>query len=182
MALVTKGRTGSTERTRHHEQIARAGAAPAGDPFRTAERSDGEIEALGDGGVAAEHRHPGLVQALVELEHVFELRLRRRAEPDNQPFCLGARSGEVAQVDRCGAVAELAVGRPREPEVHLLDERVLRDDEPALQLSSIVLDPAREPPALELVEEAELAELREPHRPPLAQPRHRWPPARPQPP
>src|SRR6476620_4063610 len=125
MTLVAKGRTGSTERTRYHEQIARAGATPAGNPFRAAERGDGEIEALGDGGVAAEHPHAGPVQALVELEHVFELRLRRRAEPDDQPFGLGARGGEVAQVDCCGAVADLAVGRPREPEVHLLDERVL---------------------------------------------------------
>ena len=49
-----------------------------------------------------------------------------------------------------------------------LDERVLRDDESVAELGRVVLDPAREAPPLELGQQAELAELREPHRSPPA--------------
>ena len=49
-----------------------------------------------------------------------------------------------------------------------LDERVLRDDEAAVELRRVVLDPLREPAPLELGQQAELTELREPHRPPFA--------------
>ena len=49
--------------------------------------------------------------------------------------------------------------------MHALDERVLRDDEPAGELRRVVLDPACEPAPLELREQAELAELRQPHVP-----------------
>ena len=55
---------------------------------------------------------------------------------------VGARRGEVAEVDRGGAKAEIAPGDPVEPEVDALDERVLRDDEPAAELRGVVLDPA----------------------------------------
>ena len=47
--------------------------------------------------------------------------------------------------------------------MHTLDERVLRDDEPSGQLRGVVLDPLRKPSLLELGEEAELTDLREPH-------------------
>jgi hypothetical protein len=47
--------------------------------------------------------------------------------------------------------------------VHILDERVLRDDETAAQLRGVVLDPPDQPTPLELGEEAELTDLREPH-------------------
>ena len=47
-----------------------------------------------------------------------------------------------------------------------LDERVLRDDEAAVERGGVVLDPAREAAPLELGEQPELAELSEPHRPP----------------
>ena len=77
---VAKGRAGGAERAGHDEQVAGAGAAAAGNAFRAAERGHGEVEALGGGRVAAEHGHAGLVQALVELEHVLEPRLCRRAE------------------------------------------------------------------------------------------------------
>ena len=176
-----KAAPAGAERARHDEQVARAGAAAAGNARRAAQRGDGEVEALGGRRVAAEHRHAGLVQAFVELEHVLEPRLGRCAEADDQPLGLGARGGEIAEVDRRGAVAQLAVARPGEPEVHLLDERVLRDDEAAFELGGVVLDPAREAPALELVQQAELAELREPHRSPPAPPPRPSPPARPRP-
>ena len=53
--------------------------------------------------------------------------------------------------------------------MNALDERVLGDDEAVTELCRVVLDPAREAAALELREQAELAELREPHRlPPSA--------------
>ena len=49
-----------------------------------------------------------------------------------------------------------------EAEVHALDERVLRHDEP-VDLRCVVLDPLREPAPLELGEQAELTRLVEPH-------------------
>src|SRR5438034_982557 len=45
------------------------------------------------------------------------------------------------------------------------DERILGDDETVAELGRVVLDPARETAALELGEQAELAEVREPHAP-----------------
>jgi hypothetical protein len=56
--------------------------------------------------------------------------------------------------------------------VDVLDEPVLRDDDPAGKLGRVVLDCLRETTALELLEQAELAELREPHRLPRAVARH----------
>ncbi len=50
--------------------------------------------------------------------------------------------------------------------MHALDERVLGDDEPTAELGGVVLDPGDEAAALELGEESELTELREPHPPP----------------
>ena len=50
-----------------------------------------------------------------------------------------------------------------EAEVHALDERVLCDDEPVAELCRVVLDPLREAALLQLGEQAELTELREPH-------------------
>jgi hypothetical protein len=46
----------------------------------------------------------------------------------------------------------------------VLDERVLGRDEAATELRRVVLDPTSEPAPLQLREQAELAELREPHR------------------
>ena len=59
---------------------------------------------------------------------------------------------------------------PVEPEVHALDERVLRDDDAARELRRVVLDAGDQAEPLELGEQAELTELREPHRPPAAAP------------
>jgi hypothetical protein len=47
--------------------------------------------------------------------------------------------------------------------VHALDESVLRDDEPVVELGRVVPDPLRQSLPLELGEEAELTDLREPH-------------------
>ena len=44
-----------------------------------------------------------------------------------------------------------------------LDERVLCDDEPVAELCRVVFDPLREAALLQLGEQAELTELREPH-------------------
>ena len=55
---------------------------------------------------------------------------------------------------------------PVEAEVDALDERVLGDDEPAGELRRVVLDARDQAAALELGQQAELTELREPHRPP----------------
>ncbi len=52
----------------------------------------------------------------------------------------------------------------------ILDERVLRDDQARFELGSVVPDLLSEAPALQLGEQAELAELRQPHaREPSAQ-------------
>ena len=163
----------------------RPGPGAAGHACRAADRGHGKHELRRAAGVPAGDRDAGLVQALVELEHVLELELARRGERDQQRLRLGARGGEVAEVDRSRAVAELAVARPVEPKVDALDERVLRDDEPAAELGCVVLDPAREAAPLELGQQAGLAELREPHRPPPAapvlRPRPGSPPRRPRP-
>jgi len=56
--------------------------------------------------------------------------------------------------------------------VNALDEQVLGDDEPVAELGRVVSDVPREPASLQLGEQAELAELREPHRSPSStQPR-----------
>ncbi len=47
--------------------------------------------------------------------------------------------------------------------MHAFDEGVLGDDEPAAEIRRVVLDAGDQPAALELREEAELTELREPH-------------------
>ena len=49
-----------------------------------------------------------------------------------------------------------------------LDERVLRDDHAARELRRVVLDARDQAAPLELGEQAELTDLREPHRPPAA--------------
>ena len=49
-----------------------------------------------------------------------------------------------------------------EAEVHALDERILRHNEP-FDLRGVVLDPAREPAPLELGQQPELSRLVEPH-------------------
>ena len=83
-------------------------------------------------------------------------------ERDHEARRLGARGGEVAEIHSRGAKAEIAKRDPVETEVHALDERVLRDDQ-AVDLCRVVLDRLSEPAALQLGEEAELAEVREPH-------------------
>ena len=75
---------------------------------------------------------------------------------------LRAGRGEIAEVRRGCAEAEVAPRDEVEAEVHAFDERVLRDDEPA-DLRGVVLDALREPAPLELGEQAELAGLVEPH-------------------
>ena len=82
-----------------------------------------------------------------------------RAERDEQAVGPGPGGCEVAEVDRCGPEAEVAPRDPVEPEVHVLDQRVLRDDG-ARDLGDVVLDRLREPAALQLGEQPELADLR----------------------
>ena len=75
---------------------------------------------------------------------------------------LGARRSEVAQVDRCRAEPELTPGEPVEPEVHPLDERILRGDK-AVDDGRVVLQLLREPALFELGEQAELADVTQSH-------------------
>ena len=87
------------------------------------------------------------------------------ASDDDQRLRLGAGGGEVAQVDRRRLVAEVAPGRPLEAEVDSLDERVLRDDDAAVEDGRVVPDRLGEPAPGELREEPELTEIRESARP-----------------
>src|SRR5439155_24533353 len=108
----------------------------------------------------------GLGDPLVERDDVFDGGLTRRRERDEQPFRLGARGSEVAEVDRRGAVAEVTPLDPVEQEVDTLDERILGDDEVRADAGRVVLDADDQPTLLELRQEAELTELREPRQPP----------------
>jgi hypothetical protein len=76
---------------------------------------------------------------------------------------LGAARGEVAEVDGGSSEAEIAPRDPVEPEMDVLDEGVLGDDEALVELGSVVLDPLGKAAPLELGEQAELPQLREPH-------------------
>ena len=172
MALLAEGCAGGSQRARDDEQLAGPRARSAGDALRAADRGDGEEDRVRPGRVAAHDGDAGLVHAGVELQQVVELGLGGRSQGHEQRFRLGARGCEVAEVDRRGLEAELAPRRPVEPEVDALDERVLGDDDSVGEARRVVLDSSREAAALELREQAGLAELREPHRsPPAAPPR-----------
>ena len=77
-------------------------------------------------------------------------------------------SGSAPEAARSLRLTAAAGSRARarssqvEPEVDALDERVLGDDELA-ELRRVVLDSLGEPALLELGQQAELTELREPH-------------------
>src|ERR671936_2170663 len=164
IALRAKGGASCAERPRHDEPVAGARAAAAWDTFRAAEGGDGQRHALRSGRIAADDGHLRLRDPLVELEHVLDGRQRRHCEADDEGGGRGSGRREVAEVDRGRAPAKIAPGDPAEPEVDVLDERVLRHDEAAFELGGVVLDPAREPAALELGDETQLPELRQLHR------------------
>ena len=153
----------AAERSGDDEDVSGLGSRAARDALRAAERRHAQQRKLGAGRVAADDRDAGLVQPFVELEHVVDLRLGRHGERDDERLGVRARGGQVAEVDRRRAKAEIAPRDEVEPEVHALDERVLRDDEAVAELRRVVLDPLSQPAPLELGEEAQLTDLREPH-------------------
>ena len=104
----------------------------------------------------------GFGDPLVELEQVVDNGVRRSPEGNDETRGLGTRRCEIAEIHGCGSKPEIAKGDPVQPEVHALDECVLRDHEP-VDLCRVVLDASGEPAALQLGEEAELAQVREPH-------------------
>ena len=108
--------------------------------------------------VAADDRNARLGDPLVELDDVGEARVAAGAERDDQAVGRRAGRGEVAEVDGGRPEAELAPRDPVEAEVDALDERVLRHDG-AGDLRGVVLDPLDEAAALELGEQAELADV-----------------------
>src|SRR5512133_3863432 len=121
MALLAEGRSRGAERAGHDEEVARSRAGAAGHPLRATERGHRKEEPLRAGRVAAQDRHTRLVEALVELDDVVERGPRWRAEADDQALGLCARGGQVAEVDGRRAVAEVAVARPLQADVHLVD-------------------------------------------------------------
>ena len=74
--LPAEGRARGAERAGHDEQVAGLRARAAGDALGAAERRDGEDELRR--AWSCRRRRPArrLVQPLVELEHVVELRVR----------------------------------------------------------------------------------------------------------
>ena len=141
--------------------VAGARASASGDALGAADRGDAEDEQIRARRVAADDRHARLGDSLVEVEDVVEARVAARAERDDQAVGLRARRGEIAEVDGGGPKAEVAPRDPVEAEVDALDERVLRHDG-AGDLRGVVLDPVHEAAALELGEQAELADVSEP--------------------
>ena len=162
IALVAERCAGGAEEAGHDQQVSRLGSCTARDALGPAERSHGEDEDVGPGRVAAHDRDAGLRDPLVQLEQVVHACVRRRTERDYEARGLGARGGQVAQVDGRSAISEVTKGDPVAAKVHALHERVLGDDH-AVDLRGIVLDCAGKAAALQLGEEAELAEVREPH-------------------
>ena len=150
VSLPTKCGSGRSERAGDDEPLSRAGTAATRYPGGVPESCHRQHEALCAGRIAASNRHLRLGQAFVDLEHVFELNVRRRSESDDQSLGRRARGGQVAQVDGCRPPAEVAPRQPVEPEVNTLNERVLGDDQPPCELRRIVLDSLDEPPSLEL--------------------------------
>ena len=142
------------------QQIARQRPAPARHAVAPAERGDAQHDRLGRGQVTADDRHARLGDPLVELDHVGHACRRRHGERDHERLGLGARCGEVAEARGGGAPAELAPADPVEPEVDVLDDRVLRDDQPAGELGGVVPDIDDQTAILELGQQAELTELR----------------------
>src|SRR6266511_5439370 len=162
-AVAPKRCAAGPEWARDDERVSGASSATAGNALRAPERGHAEHYVLGSARVAADDRHTGLVQALVERKHVVELGLARQPDCDDERLRLGARGGEIAEVDGRSAKAELLPAQPVEPEVDPLDERILGDDQAGLELSRVVFDLDGEPALFELGQQPELTELREPH-------------------
>ncbi len=150
-AVAERG-AGAAERPGHDEEVARLRARTARHALGMAESGDGDDDEVGLRRVAAANRHAGLRDPLVERDRALEIRRRERHDERER---LGARGGEVADVHRRGAKAELAPVEEVEAEVDSLDERVLRHDE-AFDLSRVVLDADDQAAPLELGEELEL--------------------------
>ena len=143
--------------------------AAARNPLGASERRDADANDGRRGGVAAHDGYARFGDPFVERKHVVELGLAGEGETDEQAFGHRPGRGEVADVHRSSAEAELAPGEPVEPEVHPFDERVLRDHEPADD-GRVVLDADDHPAPLELGEKRELTRLRERRQRPSSRP------------
>jgi hypothetical protein len=158
---------GRAERARDDQHIAGPCSGPPGHALRPADASHAQIEALCSRCVSSDNRDSWLVQPVVEFEDPLELGRRRSAKRHREPQRGRTGGGEIAEVDGCGLVAEVVPGRPVEPKVDILDQRILGDDDTVLELGCVVLDSDRKPSPLELGQEAELAQLSQPHRSPV---------------
>ena len=154
--------TGRAERPGQDDEISGVRTRAPGHAIGATERRHAHEHGARTRRVAPAHRHARLGQALVQLHDVLDARSAGHAERDDQRKRLRTRCREIAEIGGGGAKAELAPREQVEAEMHTLDERILRDDE-ASDLRGVVLDALYEPPALELGEERELANLVEPH-------------------
>src|SRR5262249_11338544 len=179
IAVLPQSRTRCTQRAGNDELIARAGARASWNTVGLPNRRNRDRDHGSRDRVATPNRDAGFSNSCVEPEYVVELGLAGDAEADEQRPRPRARGGEIADVDGGRAETELLPRKPVEAEVNSLDERILCDDEPVPELRRVVLDLFGEPAALQLGQQAELAELRQPHvRELCEQTRHSSPPAR----
>ena len=89
--------------------VAGPGAGAARHPLRSGRaRSRDRTTRVGAGRVAAAHRHAALVQALVELEHVVELGLRRDASETSSASGSAPEAARSLTLTAAARAAELA--------------------------------------------------------------------------
>jgi hypothetical protein len=109
--------------------------------------------------VPAEHRHAGLGDPLVELDDVGQLGGAGKAQADDERLRLRSERSQVAEVYGRRLVSQVVPGRPFQPEVDALEERVLADDEVTPEDRALRVQAAREAALLELRQEPELTQL-----------------------
>ena len=166
VASRAEGRSGGAERPCDDQQVSRPRARPPGHAFAPTEGGDRDHDRLRRGRVAAQDRDTRFGEPFVEVDHVGQSRRSRNGERDQERVRLRARGREVAEVDRRGAKTEAAPVDPVEPEVDVLDEGVLRHDEPVSEERRIVLDAGDQAAGLEVREQAELTDLGQPRQRP----------------
>src|SRR5438309_10211653 len=121
MARTKRGARGA-ERPGDDEQVPRPCAGTPRDAICSSEGGNAEQHRLRASRVAATHWNTRLVQSLVQLDNVGDLRLAGQSDSDDQRERIGAARGEIAQIDRHSTEAEVAPGNEIETKVHALDQ------------------------------------------------------------
>jgi hypothetical protein len=162
---VAERRSGCAERAGDHELVAGTRAGTAGDAVGAPDRGHGHDDGARAGRIASAHGDARCGEALVQLDDALHLHGGRNGQRDEERVRPRSRGGEIADVDGSGSEAELPPGQAVEPEMDAFDESVLSDDDAVVQFGRVVLRPHDQAALLELAQQAELAEVRELHRP-----------------